>query len=74
MGHYYSEMRGLEPHEKIEDFLSEQKKGATFTLTAESGEEITLTRLDIRQLLRERSAARQELAKVRSMFRKLSRL
>lgn len=71
MGHYWSEMRGLEPHEQLEDFLSKYK-GDTFTLTAQSGKEITLTRQNIKQILRERSDARQHLEKIRSMFYDLS--
>ncbi len=72
MGHYYSEMRGFEPHELLENFLNENK-GDVFTLKAVSGKEINFKRHDIRQILRERKIARDDLAEVRNLFHKLSR-
>lgn len=72
MGHYYSEMRAIEAHERLDDFLQAQK-GKSFVLTSESGETLKLTRDDLRQVLRERSNALGDLAQVRALFRKLSR-
>jgi hypothetical protein len=71
MGHYYSEMRGLEPHEKLEDFLK-SSKAKQFTIKAGS-KELTLSRNDIEQILSERSRARGELEEIKSLFRRLSR-
>jgi hypothetical protein len=72
MGHYYSEMRGLEPHEKLGDFL-EEHKDKVFSLITDSGHMIKLKREEIQQILGERSRARQELDEIKSLFRRLSR-
>jgi hypothetical protein len=72
MGHYYSEMRSLKPHERLEDFLTDNK-GGSLTIRSESGEEITFTWNDIEQILRERSAALGEIIKIKALFRKLSK-
>lgn len=72
MGHYYSEMRTPELHEKIVDFLSEHE-GETLALSTKTGGELILRRTELRQLLRERANAREELASIKALFRRLSR-
>lgn len=64
MGHYWSEMRDLEPDEKLQNFLSEENEGVSFTLTGPKGKKLLLTRREISKLLNQRALA---LAKVNAM-------
>ena len=72
MGHYYSEMRGFEPHERLQNFLKENE-GDVFTLQAVGGEQINFKRQDIKQILSQRKFAMDNIAEIKSMFRRLSR-
>ena len=74
MGHYYSEMRTPETHERIEQLLKDFSKGDFILAPADKDKgAIPLSRQELRGLCQELQNLRNDLTKIKSLFRRLSR-